>query len=36
MIVRTANYAIERGVLHAEGVLHNINYMRRARRSTSR
>jgi predicted GH43/DUF377 family glycosyl hydrolase len=27
MIVRTANYAIERGVLHAEGVLHNINYM---------
>ena len=27
MIVRTANYAIERGVLHAEGVLNNINYM---------
>ncbi|MGD1050556.1 MAG: glycosyltransferase [Solirubrobacteraceae bacterium] len=27
MIVRTANYAIERGVLHAEGVLHNINYL---------
>jgi len=27
MIVRTANYAIERGVLHAEGILHNINYM---------
>ena len=27
MIVRTANYAIERGVLHAEGVLHNINYV---------
>ena len=27
MIVRTANYAIERGVLHADGVLHNINYM---------
>jgi predicted GH43/DUF377 family glycosyl hydrolase/glycosyltransferase involved in cell wall biosynthesis len=27
MIVRTANYQIERGVLHAEGVLHNINYL---------
>jgi glycosyltransferase involved in cell wall biosynthesis len=27
MVVRTANYAIERGVLHAEGVLNNINYM---------
>jgi predicted GH43/DUF377 family glycosyl hydrolase len=27
MVVRTANYRIERGVLHAEGVLHNINYM---------
>jgi predicted GH43/DUF377 family glycosyl hydrolase len=27
MIVRTANYAIERGVLHADGVLHNINYV---------
>lgn len=27
MILRTANYAIERGVLHAEGILHNINYM---------
>jgi predicted GH43/DUF377 family glycosyl hydrolase/glycosyltransferase involved in cell wall biosynthesis len=27
MIVRTANYAIERGVLHADGVLHNINYL---------
>ncbi len=27
MIVRTANYQIERGVLHAEGVLHNVNYM---------
>lgn len=27
MIVRTANYAIERGILHAEGILHNINYM---------
>ncbi len=27
MIVRTANYQIERGVLHEEGVLHNINYM---------
>jgi glycosyltransferase involved in cell wall biosynthesis/predicted GH43/DUF377 family glycosyl hydrolase len=27
MIVRTANYAIERGVLHAEGVLHNLNYL---------
>ncbi|HXP28497.1 MAG TPA: hypothetical protein VN804_01970, partial [Solirubrobacteraceae bacterium] len=27
MIVRTANYEIERGVLHAEGVLHNINYL---------
>ncbi len=29
MIVRTANYAIERGVLHEEGVLQNINYMLR-------
>jgi len=27
--VRTANYAIERGVLHEEGVLQNINYMLR-------
>jgi predicted GH43/DUF377 family glycosyl hydrolase/tetratricopeptide (TPR) repeat protein len=27
MIVRTANYEIERGVLHEEGVLHNINYL---------
>jgi predicted GH43/DUF377 family glycosyl hydrolase len=27
MIVRTANYEIERGVLHPEGVLHNINYL---------
>jgi glycosyltransferase involved in cell wall biosynthesis/predicted GH43/DUF377 family glycosyl hydrolase len=27
MIVRTANYSIERGVLHADGVLHNINYL---------
>jgi predicted GH43/DUF377 family glycosyl hydrolase len=27
MIVRTANYAIERGVLHEEGILQNINYM---------
>ena len=27
MIVRTANYSIERGVLHADGVLHNVNYL---------
>jgi glycosyltransferase involved in cell wall biosynthesis len=27
MIVRTANYEIERGVLHADGVLLNINYL---------
>jgi len=27
MIVRTANYRIERGVLHEEGVLQNINYL---------
>jgi glycosyltransferase involved in cell wall biosynthesis/predicted GH43/DUF377 family glycosyl hydrolase len=27
VVVRTANYAIERGVLHADGVLHNINYL---------
>jgi glycosyltransferase involved in cell wall biosynthesis/predicted GH43/DUF377 family glycosyl hydrolase len=27
MIVRTANYRIETGVLHAGGVLHNINYL---------
>lgn len=27
MIVRTANYEIERGVLHADGVLQNINYL---------
>jgi predicted GH43/DUF377 family glycosyl hydrolase len=27
MIVRTANYAIEQGVLHTDGILHNINYM---------
>ncbi|MEY2571391.1 MAG: hypothetical protein QOE63_1741, partial [Acidimicrobiaceae bacterium] len=27
MIVRTANYQIERGVLHEDGVLHNVNYL---------
>jgi glycosyltransferase involved in cell wall biosynthesis/predicted GH43/DUF377 family glycosyl hydrolase len=27
MIVRTANYAIERGVLHEEGVQQNLNYV---------
>ena len=27
MIVRTANYQIERGVLHRDGVLHNVNYL---------
>ncbi len=27
MVVRTANYEIERGVRHAEGVLQNINYL---------
>ena len=27
MIVRTANYEIERGVRHAEGILQNINYL---------
>ncbi len=27
MIVRTANYRIERGVLHGDGVLHNVNYL---------
>jgi glycosyltransferase involved in cell wall biosynthesis len=27
MIVRTANYEIERGVLHADGILQNINYL---------
>lgn len=27
MIVRTANYAIERGVLHDDGVLLNVNYL---------
>jgi glycosyltransferase involved in cell wall biosynthesis/predicted GH43/DUF377 family glycosyl hydrolase len=27
MIVRTANYRIEPGVLHADGVLHNLNYL---------
>jgi predicted GH43/DUF377 family glycosyl hydrolase len=29
MIVRTANYQIERGVLHEDGILHNINYLLR-------
>ena len=32
MIVRTANYRIEEGVLHAEGVLLNINYLVRLNR----
>jgi glycosyltransferase involved in cell wall biosynthesis/predicted GH43/DUF377 family glycosyl hydrolase len=27
MIVRTANYEIERGVLHPDGILRNINYL---------
>ena len=27
MIVRTANYRIEQGVLHRDGVLHNVNYL---------
>jgi predicted GH43/DUF377 family glycosyl hydrolase len=27
MIVRTANYAIERGLLHRDGILQNINYL---------
>jgi hypothetical protein len=27
MIVRTANYAVGRGVLHREGILHNVNYL---------
>ncbi len=27
MVVRTANYRIEKGVLHPEGILHNINYL---------
>jgi predicted GH43/DUF377 family glycosyl hydrolase/glycosyltransferase involved in cell wall biosynthesis len=27
MIVRSANYQIERGVLHREGIVHNINYL---------
>ena len=27
MIVRTANYEIERGVLHSDGVLQNLNYL---------
>ncbi len=27
MIVRTANYRIESGVLHRDGVLHNVNYL---------
>ncbi len=27
MIVRTANYQIERGVLHADGILLNVNYL---------
>lgn len=27
MVVRTANYQIERGVMHREGILHNINYL---------
>jgi glycosyltransferase involved in cell wall biosynthesis/predicted GH43/DUF377 family glycosyl hydrolase len=29
MVVRTANYQIEKGVLHADGILHNINYVLR-------
>jgi glycosyltransferase involved in cell wall biosynthesis/predicted GH43/DUF377 family glycosyl hydrolase len=29
MVVRTANYQIEQGVLHADGILHNINYLLR-------
>ncbi|MGZ4384879.1 MAG: tetratricopeptide repeat-containing glycosyltransferase [Gaiellaceae bacterium] len=27
MIVRTANYQIERGVLHSDGILQNVNYL---------
>ena len=27
MIVRTANYQIERGVLHSDGILQNLNYL---------
>jgi predicted GH43/DUF377 family glycosyl hydrolase len=27
MVVRSANYQIERGVLHPEGIMHNINYL---------